>query len=405
MISLLSNYSELNKFLDTVKAGTFDSADDIVSQYEVFVKSMYSSLMESSRAVEVEASSSLDIANDDYDRVVELIRKKYDKGNTLATGFDVLDNKVFKGGFEKSRLYIFAGGSGSGKSTLLLNFIVNDLTTKKTVYEEKEDDGQPKVHLVITLENLVDESLMRMYQCMYEKTDVQFLREINSENIKNPPEHVKKQVVSRIIKGNTTVLFKYYPKFSISPTDIMMILDDVKSQYGPNSIKSLYIDYLDLLKLDTVMYDLYRLELSHITAALKSIAVQYTIPVITVSQLTREIYRGNLESKDLNMAMMSEGIKKVEHADCIVIMSKDKHQDIVHMNVGKNRSGISNLSLDFKVDFSMYKFINGYFSVVKTRTDDEIINYNGTMTFGGLSKKDPEIVKNAETFASRLGSI
>jgi hypothetical protein len=242
--------------------------------------------------------------------------------------------------------------------------------------------------LVITLENLVDESLMRMYQCMYEKTDIQFLREINSENVSDPPGYVKNQVINKIVKDNTTVLFKYYPKFSISPTDIMMIMDDVKSIYGPNSIKSLYVDYLDLLKLDTIAYDQYRLELSHITSNLKDIAVQYSIPVITASQLTRDVYRGNLESKDLNMAMMSEGIKKVEHADCIIIMSKDKHQDIVHMNIGKNRNGIANLSLDFKVDFSMFKFLNGYMVVNKSKTDEEIVNDSDTTIFSGLNVND-----------------
>jgi replicative DNA helicase len=175
----------------------------------------------------------------------------------------------------------------------------------------------------------------------------------------------------------------------------MMTLDDVKSQYGPDCIKSLYVDYLDLLKLDTVAYEQYRLELSHITSNLKDIAVRYSIPLITVSQLTRDIYKGNLESKDLSMAMMSESVKKIEHADFIGIMSKDKIQDIVHMNIGKNRSGKANLSLDFKVDFSMFKFINGYQSVSKTKSDDEIMNETETMTFSGLNKKNIDLINNA----------
>lgn len=388
LISLLSNYSELTTFLDTVKAGTFDSADTIVSKYEDFIKSMYSDLMESSRVIEVEASSSLDVMNDEYDKVIELIRKKYNKGNTLPTGMDVLDSKVFKGGFEKSRLYIFAGGSGSGKSTLLTNFIVNDLKSPTTSFEIDEDGDNKKVHVVITLENLVDESLMRMYQCMYEKTDVEFLRQLNSGNDENSSSFIKGKIINKIIKKNTTVVFKYFPKYSISPTDIMMVLDDIKSQYGPTAIKSLYVDYLDLLKLDRTIYEQYRLELSHITSGLKDIAVQYNIPVITVSQLTREVYRGNLESKDLSLAMMSESVKKIEHADFIAIMSKDKTENTVHMNIGKNRSGVSNLSLDFIVDFSMYKFVNGYLSVSKTKSDDELVNsVDQGLSFGGLNEK------------------
>ena len=58
--------------------------------------------------------------------------------------------------------------------------------------------------------------------------------------------------------------------------------------------------------------------------------------------------------------MMSESIKKVEHADFVVLMSKDPVDDhIVHMLIGKNRSGKSGMPIDFKVDFSKFKFING----------------------------------------------
>ena len=123
------------------------------------------------------------------------------------------------------------------------------------------------------------------------------------------------------------------------------------------------MDYLDLLKSDVSLknYDLYRLELSHITTNLKDLAVEYNVPVITASQLGREVYAKNPDSKALNMAMVGESIKKVENSDFIALMSKDQTvDDLVYMNVGKNRSGTANKSLEFKVDFSMFRFLNGY---------------------------------------------
>ncbi len=74
---------------------------------------------------------------------------------------------------------------------------------------------------------------------------------------------------------------KYFPKFSISPADISMVIDDAISQNDLDGVRAVIVDYLDLLQLDSSLgknYDLYRLELSHITSNLKDIAVSYNVP-------------------------------------------------------------------------------------------------------------------------------
>lgn len=388
MISLLSNYKQLEFFIEKAKNNTYNSIDDITDEYEVIVKDMYSKLMESSRSVQVEASSSLDLLKDDYSTVVNSIRKKYDPTNTYKSGFSVLDNEVFKGGFEKSRLYIFAGGSGSGKSTLLINFIANDLLSKNALEnkEKSNDDNKEKlVHIYITLENLVDESLMRLYQCMTQVNDIQFIRNINSSL--NPSEYIKSEMSNYIKKSGRNIIFKYFPKYSISPIDIRMIIDDVISEYGKEKIGIVYIDYLDLLRLDNPRYDLYRLELSEITSGLKDIAVEYSIPIITATQLNREIYRDNIESRNLNLGMMSEATKKIDHADCIALMVKDQVEEVVHVKIGKNRSGKSNISLEFNVDFSMFKFNDGYVTSNKEKQSVDGENFNSS--FDGIRSDLP----------------
>lgn len=351
LISLFSNYDKVADFIDNIKNGSFSCLDDVVGDYTLFVKKMYSDLMEIHRTEDIESSSSLDIIQDDFSSVIDQIKKKYEYVNVVPSGYDYFDNHVLRGGFEKSRLYIIGGGSGSGKSTLMSNFIENSLIMPRITKENEND-----VSVYITLENLIDESLMRMYQSLFMVNSIQFLKEISSKE----PEEIKNRLLEKINSSNSSLVLKYFPKFSLTPTDIMMVLDSVIEKYGKNGIRSLVIDYLDLLAIDG-KFEAYRHELSHITSQLKNIAVEYNIPVITATQLGRDIYSRNMESKDLNLSLISEAIKKVDHADFVALMSKDQVDDsLVHFSVGKNRCGRSNVSLDFKVNFECYKFINCY---------------------------------------------
>jgi replicative DNA helicase len=379
---VVSNYDELAKFLDIIKSGNFDSIDNVIFNYEKIIKEANYNLMECSRNIGLESSASLDLNNDDFSPVLEMIKKKYDKTNTIHTGYTIFDQDVFdNGGFEKSRLYIFGGGSGSGKSTLILNFINNDITNNKN----NNTTNKSGIYLYITLENLIDESLLRLYQMMFEKDQISTLRDINAGI------DIKKVILDRTRASDSSVIFKYFQKYSISCTDIMMHLDDAIDQYGKDSIRGLYVDYLDLLKAD-ITNELYRLELGFITSGLKDIAVKYNIPVITVSQLGRSVYR-NQDSKSLNMDMMSESIKKIEHADFIALMSKDQTcDDKVHLKVTKNRCGKDNVSIDFKVNFKHYKFINGLKASNDMRSDvtsDQMIQIDSINSMGEMKKYNP----------------
>jgi replicative DNA helicase len=176
---------------------------------------------------------------------------------------------------------------------------------------------------------------------------------------------------------------KYFPAMSISTLDIMGVVDDVIDKYGKDAIAGLYIDYLDLLKTD-MKYDMYRLELGHITLSLKTLAVQYNIPVITASQLGRRVYSIQASS-ELNLDQMSESIKKVEHADFVALLAKDStDKKIVHGKIGKNRAGESNINIDFQVDFSMFKFINASICANKEKDDGTCTTTPSGLKFQGL---------------------
>lgn len=359
LITLFTNYREFSNFLDEFNNGNFNSLDEIVGQYESLIKSSYSKIMTENRGIAIEATASLDLVQDSYDSVIESIKTKYERQCTIPTGFHVFDNEILNGGLEPSRLYVIGGSSGAGKSTLLTNWAVN-AATKNIQYFEGQDDCKPKiegienVYLYISLENTIEESLMRVYQNLFEKRTNDILREIAAGG----EEIIKSRIQEALAKTKSTIVMKYFPAKSISALDIMGVFDDLVEIYGEGTIKGGYIDYLDLLKTDNP-YDMYRIELGDITLALKSLAVEYKIPIVVPTQLGRSSYRIS-QSHDLNLDQVSESIKKVEHADFVMLMSKDKFdQELIHARVGKNRSGKSEISIDFKVDFSMFKFISG----------------------------------------------
>jgi len=348
--SLFNNYDELSKVLDSIRDGSFDSIDDMVENYEVTIKTLYSNMMESNRSITLEAAASLDLAKDDYTHVIDMIKKKYQSKNTTSSGFNYLDQKIMFGGYEPSRLYVFGGGSGAGKSTLLNNTIYKSATNPLTLEEKIPKPGEiNKVYIYITMENTIEESLMRTYQPMFDRTVPEMLDDI----VKGV--NIKQLINNELAKRGSTIIMKYFPAMSISTIDIMGVVDDVINEYGKERIAGLYIDYLDLLKTD-IKYDMYRLELGHITLSLKTLAVQYNIPVITASQLGRAVYRVR-DADSLNIDQMSESIKKVEHADFVALLAKSSvDENLVFCKVGKNRSGKSNVSVNFTVDFSKFKF-------------------------------------------------
>jgi hypothetical protein len=238
---------------------------------------------------------------------------------------------------------------------MLNNSIINSATINPSIMVPNSTIIEPgkisRVYIYITCENTIEEAFMRTYMPLFDRTIPQMLTDI-SQGI-----DIRKQIHDRLEEHGSTIVMKYFPATTISAFDLMGVVDDVMEQYGEETIKGLYVDYLDLLKADS-KYDLYRMELGHITLSLKTLAVQYNIPVITATQLGRSAYKIN-DSHSLGVEQISESIKKVEHADFVGLLAKDEFDEqLVHGKIGKNRAGKSNLGMDCIVDYGRFKFIN-----------------------------------------------
>ena len=368
-IYMIQDYQKVINILTSIDDGSYEAIDVIISDYEKLIKHLYLNVVASNKIIEIEAASCIDIMNDDYENLLEKIEKKYDKKNRIPTGMDVFDSHIFYGGVEKSRIYIFAGGSGSGKSTLLDNIMI-----QSAVEQAKQDllnnYTKTRVYLLITLENQIDETFMRIYQSLFNKTTAEFLDDINTQG----KDEIKKKIIDRISSNNIKFIIKYFQAQSISPMDIDSVISETEDMYGKESIQLVGVDYLDLMRSD-VSRDAYRHELGDITLSLKTIAVTHEIPLLTVTQLNRGVYSVK-SSDELRIDMMGESMQKVHNSDYVSLQAKDLNDDnIVHFAVGKNRSGISDIGLDFRVDFAKYKFIKPIMNV--TTNTNSISSSNG----------------------------
>jgi len=345
---VISNYDKLENLITSVNGSSPKSLDEVVQDFETTIKMLYTSIIEQNKLLSIESSSSLDLVKDDYDNVLKKIIEKYDRSNVTPTGFQILDDEILNGGFEPSRLYILAGSAGSGKSTLLCNFICNSM--------QMMDKKEKNIFLYITLENTIEESFVRIYQSLFMKTSEEVLNDISNG------VDIKGKLSDELNKTNSTIIMKYFTPKSISPTDIMMTLDELKEEYPECKIKGLYLDYLDLLCSD-FKFEINWQEIGQIALSLKALAVEHCIPVITPTHLNSTSY--NSQGSDLNLSQISKSVQKVEHSDFMILMIKDPNDDsLVKIKIGKNRNGQSGRSLDFKVDFSHSIFLNCFQSSV-----------------------------------------
>jgi replicative DNA helicase len=309
-----NNFTSLKECLTKFEQNEFATIDDANKAFETVLNKIQRNLSIEKREEDICGLRKLDLYEDDYACAVEQIRKNYSGDNSISTGYLQFDKYIRKG-FEPGRLYIFAGKSGDGKSTLLINFLRNQLLFNC------EDRDTFNIYLYVTLENHIDESLLRLYCC---------LNKISSDEVLNDWDRHKNLIRSCIReyseKSKNIIVMRYFDAGTIGTTEIAGLCDEIREQYGDRGkLVSIFVDYLDTLKSNSVNYDMYRLELGQITTDLKVLCITQNVPVVTVTHLNRAAYE-----KDAVMSVqhMGEAMKKVERADFVAILRVESDSEI-----------------------------------------------------------------------------
>jgi replicative DNA helicase len=352
-VSLLRDVPKIDEYIKKFNTNEFTDIGDSLQNWTNLIVQLHSRILEQKRLEATSSIRELDLTSDSYNKVLDQIEASYTGQNSISTGYIELDG-FMNGGFEPTRLYIYGGSSGDGKSVLLNNFLRN------AVELNKKTEGPPSIYTYYTLENLVDESLVRLYCSITEQPSSDLIRKFSTER-RTIEEYMKEWQ----LKHNSIVIIKYFPPTLTSVSDLISYSDLVKERYKDRGIlRCTYVDYLDLLRSGQT-FDLHRLEMGQVTIDMKVAAVLQSIPWITVSQLNRGAY----DPKELpTLANMSESIKKVEHADFVALIKSiseaiDERADVIRPKdigdmsifLGKNRSGPKNVTIKLKTKFSQFR--------------------------------------------------
>lgn len=257
----------------------------------------------------------------------------------LKSGFENLD--LITQGFQKSDLIIVAGRPAMGKTALCLN-IANSIS--KTY----------KLPIIFFSLEMSKEQLM--YRLLANETEISntILRtgNINKKDWKK---------LSLAIKNLSSLPIFIDDTPNISIQNIRLKIKKVL--FEQTKIGLIIIDYLQLMQLSKFKIENRVQELSQITRTLKTLAREFDIPIIALSQLSRNVE--NRPNKRPMLSDLRESGSIEQDADLVIMLYRDSYYkntqnnsnelDITELIIAKHRNGpIGTVNLKFNSKYTKF---------------------------------------------------
>ena len=248
----------------------------------------------------------------------------------LASGFYELDS--FTQGFQKSDLIIIAGRPSMGKTALSLNIGLNIIKNLglPVIFFSLEMSKEQLIYRLLTTETSI--SSIRLKTGNLYKDDWLKLNEI-IQNLSNLPLFIDDT-------PNPTI------------QDIKMKIKKVI--FEQNQIGLVVIDYLQLMQNSKFKTENRSQELSQITRSLKNIAREFQVPIIALSQLSRNVENRNNKRPILSDLRESGSIE--QDADVVLMLYRESYynsnsitiDNSVQLIIAKQRNGpVGTIDLQF----------------------------------------------------------
>lgn len=259
----------------------------------------------------------------------------------LSSGFYDLDS--FTQGFQKSDLIIIAGRPSMGKTALSLNIAVNVIKNTKlpVLFFSLEMSKEQLIYRLLTIETNI--SSMKLKSGNLYKED--WLK-LNSA-----------------IKDLSSFALFIDDTANLSIQEIQSKVN--KIIFEQNKIGLIIIDYLQLMQNIKFKNENRAQELSQITRFLKILAKEFQVPIIALSQLSRNVE--NRTNKRPILSDLRESGSIEQDADLVLMLyrdnyynsfqSKNNNKNVVELIIAKQRNGpIGTVELEF--DAKNTKFLN-----------------------------------------------
>jgi replicative DNA helicase len=263
----------------------------------------------------------------------------------IPSGFYDLDSLTQ--GFQKSDLVIIAGRPSMGKTALGLNIASNVIKNSK---------------LPVLFFSLEMSKEQIMYRLLAMETNINQMKLKTGKLSQN--DWLK---LNKIIK----ILAKF-PLFIDDTFDLS--IQDIRSKiktviFEQNEIGLIIIDYIQLMQNSKLKTENRVQELSQITRSLKTIAREFSVPIIGLSQLSRNV-ENRVDKKPILSDLRESGSIE-QDADLVLMLYQSKNQDtqqsqlsenskndnIIEIIIAKQRNGPTG-SIKLKFDAQQTKFFN-----------------------------------------------
>ena len=235
-------------------------------------------------------------------KLVEKAFKKKGKYSGVVSGFNDLDNML--GGLQNSDLVILAGRPSMGKTALATNIAFN----AAKYYSNEEEKGSV---VMFSLEMSAEQIGLR----------------ILAEQSRIPSDKLRK---GELNERDSAALSSTYQEihqlnffFDDSPNLTVSELRSKLRRYKKNyNIKLVLIDYLQLIKPEG-QRDSRVNELSEITRSLKQLAKEFDLPVVSLSQLSRQVE--NRDDKRPLLSDLRESGSIEQDADVVMFIYRESY--------------------------------------------------------------------------------
>lgn len=259
---------------------------------------------------------------------------------------DFHDLDLLTQGFQKSDLIIIAGRPSMGKTAFGMNIAVNVIKKLKVPV------------LFFSLEMSKEQI---MYRLLSMEADISQMK-LKTGNL----NHLDWCKLTKLIKIFSKIPFFIDDSFNLSIQDIKLRIKSAIFQQ--KQIGLIIIDYLQLMQLQDSKINNRAQELSQITRSLKMLAREFNVPIIALSQLSRNI-ETRVDKKPMLSDLRDSGSIE-QDADLVLFLSKttqlvtSKNLETervtpVELVIAKHRNGpIGTVKLHF--DNKRTKFFNDF---------------------------------------------
>jgi replicative DNA helicase len=275
-----------------------------------------------------------DVLSDVYEQVSNLYEKKTDLTG-IPTGFIDLDKRT--SGFQSSDFIVIASRPGMGKTSLALGIARNAAMNEK-------------IPLAIFSLEMSKQQIAQRLMCSESRINLQKLRSGNLRDDEWPK-------LARAIEGLAECKIYIDDAASLTVMDLRSRARMLVSSYG---IKLLIVDYLQLMQSGMNYRENRVLEITEISRNLKSIAKELKIPVVALSQLSREVERR--DNKRPVLADLRESGAIEQDADLVIFIYRDDYYDensseagTAELNIAKHRNGpTGKIKLTFQKNYTLF---------------------------------------------------